>query len=342
MIEIKLLRKEAEKEIKLAKTLKELDEIFKKYLGKKGKISLIFESIKSLPETEKRKIGKKANELKNLLENELEKKKKEIEEKIEREIEKKEWIDITLPGKKIEFGNLHPLTKVKRKIQEIFQSMGFEIVEGPEIENEFYNFDSLNIPAEHPARDFWNTLWLKTKKPLLLRTHTSPVQVRYMERKNPPLRIIVPGRVFRHEATDASHEINFYQIEGLMVDEKGKISVSNFKAIIEQFFKNFFEKKLEVRLRPSYFPFTEPSFEVDVSCPICNKKGCPACERKGFVEIMGAGMVHPEVFKNSGLNPKFWQGFAFGMGLERLAMLKYKINDIRLFYSGDLRFLKQF
>jgi phenylalanyl-tRNA synthetase alpha chain len=180
------------------------------------------------------------------------------------------------------------------------------------------------------------------KKGGLLRTHTSPVQIRFMEKNSPPLRIIAPGRVFRHEATDASHEINFYQVEGLMIDEKGKVSVANFKAIIEEFLKAFFGKNVRTRLRPGYFPFTEPSFEVDISCPICNEKGCSVCQKTGWIELMGAGMVYPNVFKNCGLNPKNWQGFAFGMGTGRLAMINYKIDDIRLFYSGDLKFLKQF
>jgi len=227
---------------------------------------------------------------------------------------------------------------VKRKTEEIFEHMGFSVVEGTEIENEWYNFDALNIPKDHPARDLWDTFYLKAG--LLLRTHTSPMQVRFMEKNQPPLRIIVPGRVFRHEATDASHEVNFYQIEGLMVGED--ISAANFKAIVEEFFKRFFEKPIKIRMRPGYFPFTEPSFEVDLLCINCLGQGCSACQKTGWMEMMGAGMVHPQVFKNSGLNPKFWQGFAFGMGLDRLAMMKYKINDIRLFYSGDLRFLQQF
>ena len=195
-----------------------------------------------------------------------------------------------------------------------------------------------NIPKEHPARDVWDTLYLKNG--LLLRTHTSPVQIRYMQKNQPPLRIIVPGRIFRHEATDASHEINFYQLEGLMVDKI--VSAANFNAIIQEFFKRFFDKEIKIRLRPSYFPFTEPSFEVDMTCLICGGKGCSTCQKQGFMEMMGAGMVHPAVFKNSGLNPKNWRGFAFGIGLDRLVMMKYKINDIRLFYGGDLRFLQQF
>ncbi len=260
---------------------------------------------------------------------------------------KGEWFDVTAPGKKITLGRLHPLTLVKMKAEEIFQSMGFSVIEGPEVENEWYNFDALNIPKNHPARDMWDTFWIKqtgkeekNEKRLLLRTHTSPVQIRYMEKNNPPLRIIVPGRVFRHEATDASHEINFYHLEGLMLDKN--VSAANFKAIIEEFFRRFFNKPAKIRIRPSYFPFTEPSFEIDLLCINCLGKGCSACQKTGWMEIMGAGMVHPLVIKNSGLNPKFWQGFAFGIGLDRLGMMKYKINDVRLFYSGDLRFLKQF
>jgi len=215
------------------------------------------------------------------------------------------------------------------------------VVEGPEIESEWYNFDALNIPKDHPARDMWDTLWLKDPK-LLMRAHTSPVQIRYIEKNQPPIKILVPGRVFRHEATDARHEINFYQVEGLMIGDRGKVSAANFKAVIEDFFSKFFGKKITTRLRPGYFPFVEPGFEIDISCFICGGKGCPTCKNSGWIETMGAGMVHPSVLKNSGLNPKFFQGFAFGMGMDRLAMMKYKINDIRLFYSGDLRFLQQF
>jgi phenylalanyl-tRNA synthetase alpha chain len=247
-------------------------------------------------------------------------------------------------------GHLHPLTLVQREVLEIFQSMGFSVVLGPEIETEWYNFDALNIPKDHPARDMWDTFWLrqndlKSQKSnlkserLLLRTHTSPVQVRYMEKRNPPLRIVVPGRVFRHEATDVSHEIQFYQLEGLMVDEN--VSAANFRAIIEEFLKRFFKQNIEIRLRPSYFPFTEPSFEIDVKIKAKSKKQ-KAKFSKEWTELLGAGMVHPKVFEAVGLNPKNWQGFAFGIGLDRLAMLRYKINDVRLFYSGDLRFLKQF
>ncbi len=339
-IDFKTLKNKAENELKKAGELKDLDTIFKKYLGKEGEIAQILSSLKKLPKTKRAKIGKEANELKDELEKEFKEKAENLKEKTKKSGQEAEWIDITIPGKRIEAGHLHPLTQVRRKIEEIFQGMGFSVVEGPEVETEWYNFDAPNIPKDHPARDLWDTLWLKNGN--LLRTHTTPVQIRYMEKNNPPLRIIAPGRVFRHEATDASHEINFYQVEGLMVDKKGKVTTANFKAIIEEFFNRFFGKKIEIRLRPSFFPFTEPSFEADISCPICGGKGCSTCKNSGWVEIMGAGIVHPNVFKNSGLDPKEWQGFAFGMGMDRLAMIKHKINDIRLFYGGDLRFLNQF
>lgn len=240
-------------------------------------------------------------------------------------------IDITAPGKKIEHGHLHPLTLVQQKATDIFSSMGFEIVDGPEMETEYYNFDALNIPANHPAREMHDTFWLKNKK--LMRTHTSPVQVHYMETHQPPFRVIVPGRVFRYEATDATHEIQFYQLEGLMVGKK--ITLANLKGVIEVFFQRFFgDKYIKFRFRPSYFPFVEPGVEVDMKY------------MGKWMEVAGAGMVHPKVLENVKIDSRppagGWQGFAFGMGIDRLATIKYKIDDIRLFYSGDLRFIKQF
>ncbi|MDI6602807.1 MAG: phenylalanine--tRNA ligase subunit alpha [Patescibacteria group bacterium] len=340
-INLKLLKKEAQKEIKKTRDLKGLNEVFNKYLGKKGELSLILRSLKKLPKLRRAKIGSEVNELKDFLKIKFEQKAEEIKEKIKQKIEEKEWIDITAPGRKPALGHLHPLTLVKRKVEEIFQSMGFTVIEGPEIETEWYNFDALNIPKDHPARDILSlgkTLYLKAGG--LMRSHTSSVQIRYMEKNNPPFRIVVPGRIFRQESTDSSHEINFYQLEGLMVDKN--ISVANFKAIIEEFFRRFFGKDTKIRLRPSYFPFVEPGLEVDLICLSCQGKGCSVCSQTGWLEMLGAGMVHPNVFKSAGYNPKFWQGFAFGMGLDRLTMMKYKINDIRLFYSGDLRFLNQF
>ena len=339
--ELKSIKILAQKEIEKAKNLKELNQVFKKYLGKKGKLSLILGSLKELSLEERKKIGKKANELKNLLEGEFDKKVQEIKKQAKKGIGKKEWVDVTIPGKKIALGHLHPLTLIKREACQIFQQMGFEVVEGPEIETEWYNFDALNIPKDHPARDVLSlgkTFYLKDGG--IMRTHTSPVQIRYMEKHRPPLRIIVPGRCFRDEAADSSHEFQLHQIEGLMVGKE--ICVGNLKAIVQEFFKRLFRKPVEVRLRPDYFPFTEPSFDVSITCVLCGGKGCSACKKTGWMEVAGAGMVHPNVFKNAGLNPKDWQGWAFGFGLDRLAMMKYKINDIRLFHSGDLRFLNQF
>jgi phenylalanyl-tRNA synthetase alpha chain len=337
-INLNLLKKQAQKEIASAGDSKLLNEVFKKYLGKQGELTLVLRSLERLPKAKRIKIGKEANELKNFLKIQVDKRIQEIKEKFQKEAERAEWIDVSAPGEKMIFGHLHPLTLAKRKTEEIFQAMGFSVVEGPEMENEWYNFDALNIPKDHPARDLWDTFYLKNG--FLLRTHTSPVQVRYMEKHNPPLRIIVPGNVFRHEATDASHEFQLVQVEGLMIDKK--VSVAHLKAIVGEFFRRFFEKNVGFRLRPDYFPFTEPSFDIGISCVVCNGKGCSVCKKTGWVEVAGAGMVHPNVFKNSGLNPKNWQGWAFGFGLDRLVMMKYKIGDIRLFRSGDLRFLKQF
>ncbi len=342
-MEVKKTKTQFKKEIEKAKNLKELDSVYKKYLGKKGTITLVLKSLKNLPLKEKKRRGKELNLIKKNLEKNLFEKKKELEKGFSEKEFKVEKIDITQPGKKFLLGGLHPLTLVLREIEEIFKKMGFSIIEGPEIEDEWHHFDALNIPQDHPARDAWDTFWIKgTKKgnKMLMRAHTSPVQIRFMKKNNPPFQIIAPGRTFRYEATDASHDIQFYQIEGLMVDRN--ISAANFKAIISEFFRQFFKKNIKIKLRPAFFPFTEPSFEVDMTCLTCNGRGCPTCSQSGWLEMMGAGMVHPNVFKSCGLVAKEWQGFAFGMGLDRLAMMKYKINDIRLFYSGDLRFLRQF
>ena len=350
-------------------TIDTLEALRIQYLGRKGALSGVFDALKNLPQEEKKAAGEEANRLRREIEDALAEKKSALE-KTEREgALKKEWLDVTRPGLIRERGHLHPLTKITREIIAIFSSMGFAVAEGPEAETEYYNFDALNIPAEHPARDMWDTFWLKpesrtnadndkrrqTRTPasarvrdemrprasaILLRTHTSPVQIRYMETHQPPIRVIAPGRVYRYEATDASHDIQFMQVEGLMVDKD--VSVANFKAMIAAFFSRLFGTIIEIRLRPSYFPFTEPSFEVDISCTYCGAKGCSVCKQSGWLEIMGAGMVHPAVFKAVGYNPKDVTGFAFGVGIDRLAMMKYKIPDIRLFRSGDLRFLEQF
>jgi len=336
-MDLKQIEIQALEEIEKINNPEELEKFKIKYLGRKGELTAVLRSLKDLPLDERKKHGQEANKFRSELEELIKQKQEELSAQGlayrqaggSRLAGQTTQLDITAPGMILPHGHLHPLTQVLRQAEEIFGSMGFEVVEGPDIETEYYNFDALNFPKDHPARDAWDTFWLKSDK-LLLRTHTSPMQIRYMEKNNPPLRIIVPGRTFRYEATDASHSHTFYQLEGLMVGKD--ISVANFKAVIEEFLKKLFKQNLEVRLRPSYFPFVEPGFEVDV------KGG----KFKNWLEIMGAGMVHPNVFNAVGYNPSDWQGFAFGMGLDRIAMLKYGIDDIRLFYSGDLRFLKQF
>jgi phenylalanyl-tRNA synthetase alpha chain len=335
------LKNNTEKELESIRNSKELRDFYDKYLGKKGEIRKLFSFVKDLAEEEKKVYGQKVNEFSEILEkkvSEMENKLKEIE-RGQKEVGEK--IDVLSLGKPVELGHLHPMTQVRREMEEIFQSMGFSVVEGPEIEDEWHNFDALNIPEGHPARDalsLGKTFYLKDGN--VLRTQTSSAQVRYMKKMKPPIRIVVPGRVYRYETTDASHEINFYQIEGLLVDEN--VSVANLKAVLHKFLELFFKRKVEIRLRPSYFPFTEPSFEVDMRCTVCDGKGCSSCKRTGWVEILGAGIVHPNVIKNGGLDPKKYKGFAFGLSIDRPTMMKYKINDIRLFHSGNIKFLKQF
>ena len=334
-MDIESIRKEALDNLKQIKNKEDLDLFKKDYLGKKGKIREFFSSIKDLPIEEKKTLGQKINQLASEIEEIFLLKEKDFNK------EEKEEIDLTLPAKPTELGSLHPITQVKREMERIFQLMGFSVVEGPEIEDEWYNFDALNIPEGHPARDalsLGKTFYLKGGN--VLRTQTSSAQVRYMKKMKPPIKIIVPGKVYRYEKTDASHETNFFQLEGLLVDEN--VSVANLKAVLKKFLEEFFKREVEIRLRPSYFPFTEPSFEVDMLCTVCNGKGCSACKRTGWVEILGSGIVHPNVIKNGGLDPKKYKGFAFGLSIDRPTMMNYKINDIRLFHSGNLNFLKQF
>jgi phenylalanyl-tRNA synthetase alpha chain len=346
IIEIKT---KAVEEISKAKSKEELFDLEKKYLGKKSDFNEILKGIKNLSEDEKREIGKLANISKIEIQDRINEIQKELKENsFDWE---KEKIDITIPGKKVKIGHLHILSQVRDEIEDIFSSMGFEIADGPEVETEFYNFDALNIPKDHPARDMQDTYWLKSKvksrkseskeeEKLVLRTATSTVQIRYMQKHEPPFRIIAPGKCFRREATDSTHDHTFYQFEALVVGED--INVGNLKYIAEEFFSRFFQKDVRVRLRPSYFPFTEPSFEFDINCLMCGGKGCRACKNVGWLELGGAGMVNQAVFESAGYPRGKYQGFAWGFGLERLAMMKYKINDIRLFHGGDLRFIKQF
>lgn len=295
------------------------------YLGRKSRLNVFMRSIGELPLAEKKAVAPTAQAAKKRLEEAYMRREKYVAARAAADAA----FDITVPAIRPVRGRLHPLTRVERDIRAIFSSMNFSVVEGPELETEKYNFDSLNIPKNHPARDMQDTLWVSTEKGRLMRTHTSPMQARYMEQHLPPVRIIVPGRVFRNEATDASHEINFYQFEGLMVD--AGISLANLKDVITAFCKRFFERPIEVRFRPSYFPFTEPSVEIDIKA-----------ENGTWLEVMGGGMVHPAVLEGVGYDPKKISGFAFGGGLDRFAMIKYGITDIRLFYGADLRFNNQF
>jgi phenylalanyl-tRNA synthetase alpha chain len=335
------LKETVQKEIENVKNSQQLRQFSNTYLGKKGKIRDLFSELKDLSIDEKKSLGQQINELSLELQNQVDKLETIFKDMERQRADTAAKIDLDLPGEKIETGHLHPITTIRREVEQIFQLMGFEIADGPEVEDEWHNFDALNIPVGHPARDalsLGKTLYLETGE--ILRSQTSSVQIRYMEKHKPPFAIIVPGRVYRYETTDASHEINFYQMEGFLIDEK--VSVANLKAILQRFLNEFFKKEVKIRLRPSYFPFTEPSFEVDMSCTVCDGKGCPACKRSGWVEILGAGVVHPNVIANGGLDPNKWKGLAFGLSLDRPTMMKYKINDIRWFHSGNLKFLKQF
>ena len=332
--EIKNIRKLFEEEASQIKDAKTLEAIRIKYLGRKGLLSELMANLKTLSKEEKPKAGKDLNELKVYIQGVIEEK-----QKIASPSDlKSSAIDITMPGILPEEGSLHPLTTVLNKKNNIFISLGFKIEEGPEIETEFYNFEALNIPLEHPSRDAFDTFYIKNDT--LLRSHTSTVQIRLMEKTKPPIQAIMPGKVYRPDAVDASHSFMFHQVEGLLVDEGVKFS--DLKGVLNLFTKRMFGEKTRTRFRPSFFPFTEPSAEVGISCIICQGKGCRVCSHTGWLEILGAGMVNPRVFEAVGYSPKKYTGLAFGMGVERIAMLKYGIDDIRLFFENDLRFLKQF
>lgn len=347
--ELKKIEQSAQEELARVSDPARFEDLKIQFLGRKGALSAILRTVKDLPEQERRNIGEKANRLRVHLEEIFAEKERQLKRGVVEESLKKEWVDVSHPGIRPPKGHRHPLSIVREESEDIFQQLGFDIADGPEIENEFNNFDALNVPPDHPARDIQDTFWLASlgKERRLLRTHTSPVQIRYMKTHNPPVKIIAPGRVFRVEATDASHEIQFYQIEGLMVGARsspgGEVSIAHFKAILGEFFRRFFKNKdIKTELRPAYFPFVEPGFEMFISCIVCSARGCSACNHSGWIEILGAGMVHPNVFRAVGYNPKNVQGFAFGMAIDRLAMMKYKIPDIRLFHAGGMNFLKQF
>jgi len=319
----------------------ELRELEIKYLGRKGALTDILRGLKDLAGEEKVKIGSLANEIKTDIAAMIEAAKAGTADE-----GSGEWLDMTAPGKKFSLGHLHPMTTVQKEIEEIFASMGFMTLDGPQLESEYYNFEALNIPADHPARDMQDTFFIEEEKKsksanrLLLRTQTSPVQIRAMKKYGAPLRVIVPGRCFRSEATDVRHEHTFYQLEGLMVDKN--ISFAHMKAVLETVAKKLYGEETETRLRPKFYPFVEPGVNGEVTCFLCGGQGCRLCKNTGWLEIFGAGLVHPRVIVAGGLDPKEYTGFAFGFGLTRLPMLKYGIDDVRYFQSGDLRFLEQF
>ena len=334
------IRQKALSGIQAATDLKNLEAIRVEMLGKKGELTAILKGMKELSEEERPKMGQLVNEVRQVMEDRLEQRRKELADRalnLKLAVEK---IDVTLPARLPELGHRHPMKTVLEDIKNIFIGMGYSIAEGPEIENSYYNFDALNIPEEHPAKDEQDTLYFNPN--LMLRTATSPVQVRVMEKTQPPIRIIAPGRVYRSDEVDATHSPIFHQIEGLVVDKN--VTMGDLKGALEVFIKNLYGDQVQVKFRPHFFPFTEPSAEVDVSCVICggHDAECKVCKGTGWIEILGCGMVHPNVLRMSGIDPEVYSGFAFGMGLERITMLRYGINDIRLFYENDKRFLEQF
>ena len=335
---IEKIKKQSIKEIENCTTQKELNELKVKYLGKKGELTTVLRGMGALAPEERPIIGSLVNQVRDKL-NELFTEKEENFKK--KELEKRlltEKIDITEPSKKIELGSLHPITQIIKEVEEIFLGMGYKIADGPEVEKAIYNFDKLNTPPDHPARDIQDTFYITDD--VVLRSQTSPVQARVMENQEPPIKIICPGAVYRSDSVDATHSPVFHQIEGLVVDKN--ISMTDLKGTLEMFAKKCLGENTKIRFRPHHFPFTEPSAEADVSCFVCGGKGCRVCKGEGWIELLGCGMVHPNVFKNCGIDPDVYTGFAFGFGVERIAMAKFGIEDMRLLYENDVRFLKQF
>jgi len=334
---IEKLVSEAEANIGSTDDLKTLDEIRVQYLGKKGLLTEQLKQLGKLPADARREAGQVINHAKQAVQKKLDARRTALQAAELEQRLAEEAIDVTLPGRGQSPGGLHPVTRTLQRIERLFAHIGFEVAEGPEIEDDYHNFEALNIPPHHPARAMHDTFYFDEHT--VLRTHTSPVQIRVMETEKPPLRIIAPGRVYRCDS-DLTHTPMFHQVEGLLVDED--VSFADLKGTLDDFLKNFFERDLGVRFRPSYFPFTEPSAEVDMECVICNGEGCRVCSYSGWLEVLGCGMVHPKVFESAGIDSEKYTGFAFGMGVERLAMLRYGVNDLRLFFENDLRFLEQF
>lgn len=332
------IREEALKQIQESDALERLNEIRVAYLGKKGELTSVLKSMKDVAPEERPKVGQMVNDARAAIEEKLEEAKTALAAKVREEQLKREVIDVTLPAKKMNVGHRHPNSIALEEVERIFVGMGYEVVEGPEVEYDRYNFERLNIPKNHPARDEQDTFYINDN--ILLRSQTSPVQVRTMETRELPIRMIAPGRVFRSDEVDATHSPSFHQIEGLVIDKN--ITFADLKGTLAEFAKELFGPETKVKFRPHHFPFTEPSAEVDVSCFKCGGKGCRFCKGSGWIEILGCGMVHPHVLEMSGIDPNEYSGFAFGVGLERIALLKYEIDDMRLLYENDTRFLKQF
>jgi phenylalanyl-tRNA synthetase alpha chain len=314
-----------------------LDQLRVDYLGKKGQLTELLKGLGKLPAEQRPAAGEYINETKRQIQNALDSRRDSIVEKALEQQLAKETIDISLPGRRQSSGGLHPVSRTIDRIKQLFESVGYSVAEGPEIEDDYHNFEALNIPGHHPARAMHDTFYINPTT--VLRTHTSPVQVRVMEQGKPPFRMICPGRVYRCDS-DLTHTPMFHQVEGLLIDEN--VTFADLKGTLADFLQNFFEADLNVRFRPSYFPFTEPSAEVDMSCVMCSGKGCRVCKQTGWLEVLGCGMVHPSVLESSGIDSEKYRGFAFGMGVERLAMLRYGVNDLRLFFENDLKFLRQF
>ncbi len=332
------IREEALRQIREAGALEGLNEVRVGFLGKKGKLTAVLKSMKEVAPEDRPRVGQLVNEAREQIEKALEDARTKMEQKLREARLKAEVIDVTLPGKKNRRGHRHPNTIAMEEVERIFIGMGYEVVEGPEVEKDYYNFEAMNIPADHPARDEQDTFYVNGD--ILLRTQTSPVQARVMEKGRLPIRMIAPGRVFRSDEVDATHSPSFHQIEGLVVDKN--ITFADLKGTLAEFAKELFGEDTRVKFRPHHFPFTEPSAEVDVSCFKCKGAGCRFCKGSGWIEILGCGMVHPHVFEMCGIDPKEYTGFAFGIGLERISLLKYEIDDMRLLYENDIRFLNQF
>ncbi len=335
---IEEIRKSAKEKLVEIQNLQELQDLKVKYLGKKGELTSILKGLGSLSAEERPKVGSMVNELRDEIEKSVQEVESNIKAKILEQKLEKEKIDVTMPSKNVNLGTKHPITQIIDEVKEIFLGMGYSIADGPEVETTHYNFDQLNTPADHPARDLQDTFYIT--EDVILRTQTSPVQARVMENQKPPIKIICPGAVYRSDTLDATHSPVFHQIEGLVVDKN--IKMSDLKGTLEMFAKNCLGPNTKIRFRPHHFPFTEPSAEADVSCFVCGGKGCRVCKGEGWIELLGCGMVHPNVLKNCGIDPEEYSGFAFGFGVERIAMAKFGIDDLRLLYENDARFLKQF